>query len=396
MKVLTKVCPLLVFRHIRTVLFQAVITHRRVVVRTQPAAVQFGEALSAIGMAAQRERLVREVVATVPTVEALAHRESSLVRVVLSFGDSTAALLRLAGLTRLDQTANMSADKSVSSAIANATGHAGFVKLIAVLLLLATLAFAVIALSPSQVVPTITGDGLGSKRVRVAVAANFVTPLNALIPRFEQIHPYDVDVIVGSTGMLYAQISQGAPFDVFLAADQARPRALEEAGLALPGSRFTYAEGQLVLWQPTGLPASSATGSAASRLRAGDVRSLALANPRLAPYGHAAQAWLVEQGLNVALENRLVFGESVAQAAAMTATGNAELGLVSYALVLGQANPGAFWLLPRQEYPRLRQDAVQLVRAAENPAANAFLEFLRSPQIQLRIAELGYAEAATK
>ena len=224
--------------------------------------------------------------------------------------------------------------------------------------------------------------------VRVAVAANFVGPARELGALFEQAHPYRVEIVSGSTGALYAQITQGAPFDLFLAADQVRPMALETNGLIVPASRFTYAEGQLVLWRMQGQPATRATPEEILR---GEVRALALANPTLAPYGAAARHWLAERGLLDQLADKLVFGQNVAQAAAMVATGNAQYGLVSLAQVLPLAGEGEFWPIPIDQYPALKQDAVLLPRAASNPAALALVAFLRGPVAQTRIAQLGYA-----
>lgn len=251
-------------------------------------------------------------------------------------------------------------------------------------------------------------SGARDGKVRVAVAANFAGPLRTLVSRFEQDSPYSVEVITGSTGLLYAQITQGAPFDVFLAADQARPMALEKAGLTVGDSRFTYAKGQLVLWQPNGIqpqdarsegtqsgsPRATTDTRPATRLRTQAVGRVALANPRLAPYGAAADNWLRDQGLLQALQSKLVFGDSVAQVATMVTTGNAEFGFVSLAQVVGLANPGPFWPLaiePLEDSRALNQDAVLLTGAAHNPAAVAFLAFLRAPATQLEIERLGYA-----
>jgi len=226
--------------------------------------------------------------------------------------------------------------------------------------------------------------------VRIAVAANFSVPLAELTSLFEAAYPYRTETISGSTGALYAQITQGAPFDVFLAADQARPAALEAAGGIVPSSRFTYARGLLALLR---LTAADQTKLDAELVRRNHFRTLAIANPRLAPYGAAAREWLTGQGLLAGVQHKLVFGDNVAQAGAMVLTGNAELGLVSLAQALAQPVATDYWPLPTAQYPALEQDAVLLPRAVNNPAAQAFVEFLHGPSAKARIAELGYANA---
>lgn len=241
----------------------------------------------------------------------------------------------------------------------------------------------------------VTPSREGEKRtqlpmVRIAVAANFSVPLAELTTLFEAGYPYRTETISGSTGALYAQITQGAPFDVFLAADQARPAALEAAGGIVPNSRFTYARGLLALLR---LAATDQTKLDAELVRGNQFRTLAIANPRLAPYGVAARAWLTGQRLLADVQHKLVYGDNVAQAGAMVLTGNAELGLVSLAQALSQPLATDYWPLPTAQYPALEQDAVLLKRAADNPAARAFVEFLRGPSAKARIAELGYANA---
>jgi molybdate transport system substrate-binding protein len=221
--------------------------------------------------------------------------------------------------------------------------------------------------------------------LRVAVAANFSATQEALARRFREATGLEVEAAVGSTGQLFAQIRNGAPFHVFLSADQERPRQLEIDGLAEPGSRFSYAEGRLVLFGP-GLD-SVRDGGADLRERP-DVR-VALANPETAPYGAAAMEVLERLGLVERLTPRLARGESVAQAEQFVRSGAAELGFVALAQVVGEPR-SSYWIVPREMHTPLLQDAVLLDAGAEHPAARAFLDFLRSDEARRIIDSEGY------
>lgn len=221
--------------------------------------------------------------------------------------------------------------------------------------------------------------------VRVAVAANFTRPAEALADAFTAANGHTVVLTTGSTGLLYAQIVHGAPFDVFLSADTARPARLVAEGHAVTGSTRTYAVGRLALWAP-----QSREGDPLVRLRAGHYRRLALANPELAPYGTAARQVLTHLGLEAAVADRLVFGENVAQTHAFLATGNADLGFVSLAQLAGRPPSGRHTVIPAAWHDPVRQDAVLLTRGAGNPAARAWLDFLASPAGQAILEEFGY------
>ena len=223
----------------------------------------------------------------------------------------------------------------------------------------------------------------------VGLAANFAEVAERLEAEFERDTAHTLTFVVGSTGKLYAQIAAGAPFDVFLAADRARPERLEEEGLAVAGSRFTYATGRLTLWSPD--PDRVGTDGAAT-LRRGGFRLLAIANPALAPYGAAAQQTLESLGLWERLQGRVVMGETVGQAHAMVASGNAELGFVTLSYVRSPRNatPGSRWDVPAELHEPIRQDAVLLKRAAGNPAARGFLDYLRSAPAKALIETYGY------
>jgi len=224
--------------------------------------------------------------------------------------------------------------------------------------------------------------------VTVAVAANFAEPLQRLAPRFEAATGHRVALSVGSTGKLYSQVVAGAPFDLLLAADAERPERLEREGRAEPGSRFTYAIGQLVLWSPQpGVVDDHGAVLASDRFQ-----RLALANPRLAPYGEAAMAVLRQRGLAERLAPRLVTGDSIAQAYQFVATGNAEIGFVARSQLQSPGKPvsGSVWLVPQALYAEIRQDAVLLKHGAQNPAATALMDYLRSREARDLIAAHGY------
>lgn len=226
----------------------------------------------------------------------------------------------------------------------------------------------------------------------VAVATNFVFTANELERVFEQGSPHRVTITSGATGKLYAQVRNGAPYDVLLAADQERPLLLEQEDLAVSGSRFTYAVGRLVVWsRQTGLIRPSVKET----LEQPGIRKLAIANPQLAPYGVAAMQVLSALGEIDDLHDRLVTGENVGQAFTLVATGNADLGFVALSQVRGSAEGkrGASVEPDPDRYAPIRQDAVLLRHGAGNPAAQAFLAWLGSPEARRLIADHGYGEA---
>ena len=222
--------------------------------------------------------------------------------------------------------------------------------------------------------------------LRVAVATNFLPAMAPLTAKFEADTGYELQIVSGSTGALYTHITQGAPFDVFLAADQARPEKLEADGRAVQGSQVTYALGQLVLWSRTEMTLNAQT------LQQASIRNLAIANPELAPYGRAAREVLMSEGVYEKLREKLVFGENIGQTFALVETGNAEFGFVAKAqlVLLSGAKQGSYWMPPTSTYTAIRQDAVLLTRAGDNPAAKAFLDFLTSEDARQIIAPLGF------
>lgn len=235
---------------------------------------------------------------------------------------------------------------------------------------------------------SLTGPAAGEKAV-VAVAANFTEVAERLAKDFERESGHTLTFVAGSTGKLYAQIANGAPFDAFLSADQETPARLEKEGQAVAGSRFTYATGRLTLWSSE--PGRVGSDGAAT-LKEGKFRRLAIANPELAPYGAAAKQALERLGLWERFRDRIVMGQTIGQAHTLVASGNAELGFVALSSVLSPRNEtrGSRWDVPSGLHAPIRQDAVLLARAASNPAARGFLAFLRSAKAKTVIAGYGY------
>ncbi|MCK9995894.1 MAG: molybdate ABC transporter substrate-binding protein [Candidatus Krumholzibacteria bacterium] len=227
------------------------------------------------------------------------------------------------------------------------------------------------------------------EQVHVAVAANFADCLDQLGTAFEESTGHELIVSQGSTGKHFAQIKAGAPFDVFFAADSERPALLEADGLTVSGSRFTYAVGRLVLWMPRAEPDSST--SVVEVLKSPGYRHLAIANPRLAPYGLAAKQTLISLGVWVELEPRLVMGQSVGQTWQFVATGNAQLGLVAQSQFAASENSsGSWWDIDADLHDPIEQQAVLMLSAAENAAAKMLMDFVRGPEARLIIETYGY------
>lgn len=224
--------------------------------------------------------------------------------------------------------------------------------------------------------------------VKVAAAANFTAPMRQLAQAFEQETGHKALLSFGATGNFYAQIRNGAPFQVLLAADDETPLKLEQEGLAVAGSRFTYATGRLVLWsrQP-GL-----VDDQGELLRSGRFQRLALANPKLAPYGSAAIETLTRLGLLEALRPRLVQGDNIGQTYQFVATENAQLGFVALSQVqtAGRIAQGSAWIVPASLHQPIKQDAVLLRAGQGNPAASALLAFLKGEKARAVIRSFGY------
>jgi len=231
----------------------------------------------------------------------------------------------------------------------------------------------------------INSGALFAAEISVAVASNFSDAMKTIVERFELISEHRVIPSFGSTGKHYAQIIQGAPFDAFFAADAHRARLLENDGLALTGSRYTYAIGKLVLWSPQ----PGTVDSQGMVLMHGRFRHLAIANPKLAPYGVAAQEILQALGLWDELSPRLVRGENIGQAYQFVRSGNAELGFVAWAQLVstdGGAG-GSYWEPPQTLYTPIEQQAVKLT---DSDAIDAFMSFVRSETGKEIIRQSGY------
>ena len=230
--------------------------------------------------------------------------------------------------------------------------------------------------------------GVFAAEVQVAVAANFSAPMQRIAADFEQATGHQAKLAFGSTGKFYAQIRHGAPFDVLLAADDETPAKLEKEGMAVAGSRFTYSVGRLALW-------SAKPGYVDDRgevLKQGAFKHLAIASPKLAPYGAAAVETLNRLGLQAALQPKFVQGENIAQNFQFVSTGNAELGFVALSQVIegGKLKRGSAWIVPPGLHAPIRQDAVVLARGRDNPAALALMKYLKQDQARAIIKAYGY------
>lgn len=225
--------------------------------------------------------------------------------------------------------------------------------------------------------------------VSVAVAANFTAPMKTIAAGFEKDTGHKAVLAFGSTGKFYAQIKNGAPFQILLAADDETPAKLEKEGATVAGSRFTYAIGSLVLW-------SSRPGFVDDKgavLAKGDFEHLALANPKLAPYGVAAMETIAKLGLADKLQAKIVQGENIGQTYQFAATGNAELGFVALSQVMkdGKIGGGSAWIVPAAMHAPIRQDAVILANGKGNAAAVALMKYLRNAKTTALIKSYGYA-----
>jgi molybdate transport system substrate-binding protein len=254
------------------------------------------------------------------------------------------------------------------------------------LLLLAALP----ALAALAALAALSATSVRAEDLDIAVAANFYGTLQRLAPKFEQASGHRLLLSSGASGQFYTQIREAAPFDVLLSADSARPKQLEAEGLAVAGSRFTYAIGTLILWSPK----AGVVDRDGKVLRGGAYRMLGIADPRNAPYGAAAQQVLTALGLwdKLNQDKKLAIGENINQAWQFAATGNVDLAFVALSQVTdGKAISGSYWLPPQTLYAPLNQDAVILTRSGKRAAAEAFLNWLRrDPEAIATIKAAGY------
>ena len=225
--------------------------------------------------------------------------------------------------------------------------------------------------------------------VAVAVAANFTAPMQEIAPLFAKATGHEAQLSFGATGKFYAQIKNGAPFDVLLSADASTPTKLAAENMAVASSQITYAKGQLVLWSAQ----AGYVDNAGEVLKSGTWRHIAVANPKLAPYGAAAQEVLQQLQLADSAAQRTVLGENIGQTYQFVASGNAELGFVAASQVMknGQLQSGSAWVVPATLYSPIRQDGIVLQRASANPAAQALLDYLQGPEARTIMQAYGYA-----
>ena len=226
--------------------------------------------------------------------------------------------------------------------------------------------------------------------VQVAVAANFLAPLQEIAKSFEKETGHQTLITSGATGQLFTQIQHGAPFEVMISADAKTPKKLVKNELALADSQFTYARGKLVLWSvdPALVDASGA------ELKSDKFKHLAIANPKTAPYGTAAMETLDKLGLTASLRSKLVEGENISQAKQFVDTGNAEVGFVALSQIYkdGKITKGSAWVVPLDLYAPIYQDAVLLKKGEDNPAATALLNYLKSDKAKAIMTTYGYIQ----
>lgn len=230
--------------------------------------------------------------------------------------------------------------------------------------------------------------GARAGQVQVAAAANLGPAIQKIADGFARDSGHRAVIALGSTGRFYAQVRNGAPFEVLLAADQETPAKLESEGLAVAGSRFTYAVGRLVLWSAQ----AGVVDPRGDLLRQPPVGKLAIADARVAPYGRAAVETLQGLGVLAAWQPHLVQAENIAQAHQFVASGNARIGFVALSQVVeqGRIARGSGWIVPGQAHAPIRQDAALLVRGARNEAAAAFLAYLRGDAARAVLRDAGY------
>ncbi|WP_263141184.1 molybdate ABC transporter substrate-binding protein [Pseudomonas sp. RIT-PI-AD] len=225
--------------------------------------------------------------------------------------------------------------------------------------------------------------------VQVAVAANFTAPMQAIAADFEKATGHSVVAAYGATGQFYAQIQNGAPFEVFLSADDSTPAKLEQEGKTLAGSRFTYSIGTLALWSAK----DGFVDGQGAVLKGEGFQHLSIANPKTAPYGLAATQVMAKLGLTEKLAGKLVEGQNITQAYQFVSTGNAELGFVALSQIYkdGKVTGGSAWIVPANLHEPIRQNAVILAKGKDNPAAKAFVDYLKSDKAGALIERYGYA-----
>ncbi|OOV92226.1 molybdate ABC transporter substrate-binding protein [Pseudomonas sp. MF6396] len=234
----------------------------------------------------------------------------------------------------------------------------------------------------------LTLNSAWADEVQVAVAANFTAPIQAIAKDFEKDTGHKLIASFGATGQFYAQIKNGAPFEVFLSADDTTPEKLENEGETVKGSRFTYAIGTLALWSPK----AGYVDDKGEVLKKNDYKHLSIANPKAAPYGLAATQVLAKLNLTEATNGKLVEGQNITQAFQFVSTGNAELGFVALSQIYkdGKVSNGSAWIVPADLHDPIKQDAVILNKGKDNAAAKALVDYLKGPKAAEVIKSYGY------
>ncbi|WP_460146287.1 molybdate ABC transporter substrate-binding protein [Pseudomonas sp. H3_H08] len=245
-----------------------------------------------------------------------------------------------------------------------------------------------IRFAPLLLIPCLAIGAVQAAEVQVAVAANFTAPIQAIAADFEKDTGHKLVAAYDATGQFYAQIKNGAPFEVFLAADDTTPARLESEGDTVKGSRFTYAVGTLALWSAK----AGYVDNQGQVLKHNDFRHLSIANPKAAPYGLAATQVLDKLGLTAQVKSKLVEGQNITQAYQFVSTGNAELGFVALSQVYkdGKVTGGSAWIVPAELHDPIKQDAVILTKGRDNPAAVALVDYLKGPKAAAIIQAYGY------
>lgn len=250
--------------------------------------------------------------------------------------------------------------------------------------------------SPSRFIPTCLATLVTlfaatqalADEVQVAVAANFTAPIQAIAADFKKDTGHTLVAAYGATGQFYTQIKNGAPFEVFLSADDTTPQKLESEGDTVKGSRFTYAVGTLALWSAK----DGYVDTQGAVLAKNQYQHLSIANPKAAPYGLAATQVLAKLGLAEQVKGKLVEGQNITQAYQFVSTGNAELGFVALSQIYkdGKVSSGSAWIVPGQMHDPIKQDAVILNKGKDNPAAKALVDYLKGPKAAVIIKSYGY------
>mgnify|MGYP003411498980 FL=1 len=226
--------------------------------------------------------------------------------------------------------------------------------------------------------------------IAVAAASDLQFAIKELIVEYEKQTGHHVKLSLGSSGNFYAQLQQGAPFDLYFSADIGYPKKLEEAGLTVPGSLYRYAVGRVVLWAPKQSPVE--VSKRLTVLRDAAVRKIAIANPKHAPYGRAAVAAMEQSQVYAEVKDRLVLGENISQAAQFIESGACDVGIIALSLAMAPVmkSAGSYWLIPAEAHPPLEQGAVIMKQSKQQDAARHFLQFMQSPQGQEVMTRYGF------